>query len=330
MLAVVAGFSAGARADYMGGLGPAQGFGEFVFGNSTRTNSDSEGRMAVGGNATLTNFSVASEIAGNDPNRDDLIVGGNLVQTNGKVSYDTRVRGSATLTNVDKSTSVYHVDGAKVSNNGAVFPPGGSGVPPSFFSDAESSLKAESIFLGGLAQTADASKLVQYGQLFLTGSATVKFTVFRVKASELRDLSTIHVVTSVADATVVINVDDDGSGFGITTAGVSFEGAQKIGISRLLYNFYSATNLTISSVTGSVLAPFASVTLNSGGFDGQLVAGSLRGTGETHITKNGATTAFNGTLATPAVPEPTSLALLLVGGLGALALRRGRRAGAAS
>src|SRR6185295_12199182 len=56
-------------------LGTAGGFNLFVLGNLTQSGSDTEGRMAVGGNATLASYSVGARLTGAS---DVLVVGGNL------------------------------------------------------------------------------------------------------------------------------------------------------------------------------------------------------------------------------------------------------------
>lgn len=45
------------------GLGPANGYNEFVLGDSTRSNSDTQGSVAVGGNLTLTSMSIATQVS---------------------------------------------------------------------------------------------------------------------------------------------------------------------------------------------------------------------------------------------------------------------------
>jgi hypothetical protein len=71
--------------------GPAVDYNFFVTDFASLTNlsfSDTAGSVAVGGNAQLNGYSVASQIAGNpsrNPNPARLVVGGNLTATNGGV-----------------------------------------------------------------------------------------------------------------------------------------------------------------------------------------------------------------------------------------------------
>jgi choice-of-anchor A domain-containing protein len=71
------------RAGYLP-LGTANTYNEFVLGDSSRSNVESQGAVAIGGNATFDNFSVFNFGALN-PNA--LIVGGNLTfqNSNGQI-----------------------------------------------------------------------------------------------------------------------------------------------------------------------------------------------------------------------------------------------------
>lgn len=69
-------------------LSPADPYNVFVFGNMTESNVDSEGRVAVGGTATFTNFGVGNTFAGNPSSAvNSLVVGGNLSYNGGEVHY---------------------------------------------------------------------------------------------------------------------------------------------------------------------------------------------------------------------------------------------------
>ncbi len=271
-------------------------------------------------------MSIATQV----PSGNNLLVGGNLTQTAGSVNGSAEIGGKATLSSTGAGAT-YHVDNlaGSSSNNGAsIVSP--SGLSPTFFSDAAASLKAESTYLGGLAATATA--LSQYGALnFNAGSSTL--AIFHVTASQLASANSgLNFNSNVANTTFVIDVDKDGTAYSIPNTGTSFGGLSPSNVGHVLYNFYDtpAGNNTISfnSVRGSVLAPFAHVDFNSGGFNGQLIAGSLTGTGESHIydfgNVGGTSTAFVGTLPTPpsAVPEPGSIVLL---GMGAIVVFCARR-----
>src|SRR5207244_993867 len=65
-------------------LGIADNFNEFIFHNATQSATDVEGRAAIGGNASLTNFGVGDGLTNSHGTRDDLIVGGNLTYNTGQ------------------------------------------------------------------------------------------------------------------------------------------------------------------------------------------------------------------------------------------------------
>jgi choice-of-anchor A domain-containing protein len=123
---------------------------------------------------------------------------------------------------------------------------------------------------------------------------------------------------------VVINV----SGSSITNAGgvnmnngfSALANGSNIGASNILWNFYEATSINFGSmrVNGSVLAPFADITMQID-FDGAVAARSYTGAGQVHNFL------FNWTPPTVSVPEPSILLLLMVG-LGLIGLVRLRRA----
>jgi hypothetical protein len=125
-----------------------------------------------------------------------------------------------------------------------------------------------------------------------------------------------------------------GAADSIQNTGFSLIGG--IGADHVLYNFYGATSLTLSGVgvEGTILAPTAAVTFNNGAINGGMIAGSLVGSGETHIYDggHGASTLFDGTLPgggdilpATAVPEPASLALMAIGGVALVGYARQQR-----
>ncbi|HEY1068657.1 MAG TPA: collagen-binding domain-containing protein, partial [Pirellulales bacterium] len=93
-----------ATAPASGPLGIATDFNLFVFDDMSHQYTDVGGRIAVGGNATVTGYGVGTAIGNSNGTRDDFIVGGNLTYSNGQVySGNVVVGGNA---NVSSSANI--------------------------------------------------------------------------------------------------------------------------------------------------------------------------------------------------------------------------------
>lgn len=87
----------------------AQDYNVLTFGNYTQAAVDVTGRLAVGGDLTVSNFAVGMALTG-APTGTSLIVGGNLDWRSGSVfAGDIRVGGAASVLNFgsDAGTSFY-------------------------------------------------------------------------------------------------------------------------------------------------------------------------------------------------------------------------------
>ena len=310
-------------------LGPAGDFNVFVLNDNTQSGSDAEGRVAVGNNAHLSTYSVASHMGSGT---DNLIVGGNLTKVSTNFHGDLLVNG-----NVDWNTPT--ISGRVAVNGNATFTGGGNIVgpvtvagtytaPPWFpannpgttplpfaFGEVGDYLISQSAYLASLP--ANGTTTISFEQVHLTannpGDTYVSFNVTGAEMAAADGAGLF--ITAPAGATVVVNVSgtiDSMASMGIFLTGVDQQ--------HVLYNFFEATSLTLAAigVEGSILAPLADVNFASGNIDGTLIARNLTGMGESHDFL------FEGDLPLNPVPEPSTI-LLGLSGLAALAVHGLRR-----
>jgi choice-of-anchor A domain-containing protein len=271
-----------------GSLGVAGNYNEFIFSDSTRSNVSTQGQVAVGGNATFNNFTIGTAITNlNIYGTDTLIVGGALSGSQANLNgYGNAKYGSRSIN--------------KISYNGGGT--GSVGSDPSFFSDAESYLKRESIYLAGL--DANGTTTTAWGGITLTGTDAT-LDVFNLSGAALSKANSLR-IDAPSTATIVVNIDGDSDSmknFGFTLM-------PGVDASNILYNFSTATSLSLSGINiqGSVLAPFAAVNFGNGQLNGNLIAYSLTGSGTTLNHR------FAGNLPTLIqTPEPSSMAMVLIG-----------------
>ncbi len=268
-------------------LSEAKGFNLLTWGNATQPNSDIEGRAAIGGNASFSNFSIGNSIVSANLSDAALIVGGNLTVSNGSV----------------KNGSVYvggNEFGSMTTTAGTVTSTNLGAAVPFNFATAKSALSTKSATYG--AALATGTSLLQYSTLTLTGS-NADLNIFNISGTDLDAASTLS-LNVTAGSHVLINVSG---------TSVNFDNAGLSGFTSdlTLFNFYQATSLTFSSVSmvGSILASSANVTYNNGNVNGELIANSFTGGGELHNS------IFKNQKPPTNVPDTTSTALLGLFGL---------------
>lgn len=272
-------------------FGPVGDFNVIIRDNFIASNSDVEGRAAIGGNLEVINYSFASGIG--NKSGVSLSVGGDFKYTNGQV-----FKGDVRTKDTTPTTSGFTV------LNGTMF--SGSGLTvwvPTLVTE----MVARSGFVGHAA--IDGNTSMTSSTLNLSGgSGSVRY--FKVTAAQLASASTIK-INAPSSATVVINVT--GSSVTMSNSGISLLGG--VTESSVLFNFYQATALTVSGINikGSVLAPQASLVFNNGQINGQVVAKSMSGNGEFHYDP------FCGSVP---VPEPASMVAMALGGIGLIRARR--------
>jgi choice-of-anchor A domain-containing protein len=302
----------------------------FTFGDFSGS-SDSEGRVAVGGNATLSGFGIGDALGSSSASYPySLVVGGNLTYTNGQTDFGgIAVGGAASLTNVTAGGNV-NVDGALTTQNGQIngsveagswssqntgSQGGNLGNPAPIsgivnFASIQTSIDADANSWAALAQTGTVN--LAYGTLTLTG-ANAGLNIFDITSAQLSSATGGFNISAPAGSTVLINVSGATATFPNTGYGLNGVAADDV-----IFNFDGATTLDGSGgLEGSILAPYASFNFNSGQINGNVVVGSMSGSGETHNQP------FAGSLPdVSAVPEPGTLLLLGAGALAHLAKRK--------
>ncbi|WP_422931331.1 choice-of-anchor A family protein [Singulisphaera sp. PoT] len=289
-----------------GPLGPASDYNVFILGDATQQYTDSEGRVAVGGNATYNGYSVASSLPSNTSNA--LVVGQSLNFTNGSVKGDVHYGTTA------------NISGAGISGTT-------TNDSPIDFNAAKSSLSSQSSSLSQLAATGTYAS--NYG-VTLTSSNT-SLAVFNLTTAQLQAANGFGLNIVVPNgATVVINVDGTtGSTLNLSNFQMSINGSSSESnpqINKVLFNLTNVSTFTTSglSILGSILAPNTALNMSNGHVDGTLIGASLTGGIEAHNY------VFNGNLPSVAVPEPSSVVLLGLSAVGCgLFVRRQRRQTAA-
>ena len=221
--------------------------------------SDVLGKVAAGGNITMSNFSVGVGLAETDT-ANVLVSGGDMNLANGAVWGD----------------AVY--GGAFNADTSVTFPRGAAsqGTPIDFTAKG-AELRALSSRLNGLA--ANGTTTVEaWGGVFFTGTDPA-VNVFQVSASDLASAWTLF-INAPAGSLVIINVSGP---TGSLRGGHVFSGG--IDQRGVLFNFATATSFTAEGygLWGTLLAPNADVTFNNGSFDGGIYAKSLTGNAEGHI-----------------------------------------------
>jgi choice-of-anchor A domain-containing protein len=311
-------------------LGAATDYNAFFFSDASASNVDIGGTIAVGGNATFNNYTIAQDlpansglvavIGGNYLNNNAningaIVVGGNMKHVNPTIKGDVTAKGSVDFTGGGGSVTGtirygttfsgpgYDINGANPTTQ--VSP--GSITLPVDFAAAKTDLSAKSASFGSL--TPSLSNLGSNNNIQVT--LTSGLNVLNLTAAQLAGASSFTIAGGAQDA-LLINVLDSGT-VNVANFGTNFSGG--VGVGNVLYNFVNASTVNLAgSFNGSALATKALVKANFGAFNGQLVAnaGQTNGLQINNIINGQTTTLKAKSFNTAAIPEPTSLALLIV------------------
>lgn len=242
-------------------LGAAIDFNAFIFNDLNVFTSDIEGRVAVGGDATLYAYGIGDKLPNSNGTRDDLIVEGDIAYTYGQVFNGNLVYGGNAVLE-----SIGIPNGEDRQETGVVD-----------FAAAQADLAAKSAAWG--LEGANGLTHYRYTTLRLRGNHP-DLDIFTVTPGQLAASKTIR-ITAPAGATVLINVP--GPAASILNAGIQIDGG--IDASRILWNFPDATDVELAGVNflGNVLAPNASINFNNGQATGTFIANNFTGNGELHF-----------------------------------------------
>lgn len=314
----------------------------FVLGNMgsavTPYTSQSQGAIAVGGSLWLQDFAVASRTThGNAA----LTVGSDIWQRRGTISGATHIGGNANFTRDRGGTTIQgtlDVHGRLLSaptSVGTIHTGVSAAALPLDFSAIGDELRAAAAFLAddGADQGLQGTVQISSGSVTLTGTST-ELNVFTMTAAQMAALgNTSFTIRAPAGSTVIVNVSGTNVRVGAPgNFGFNYSG---VGADHVLFNFYEATQLTMRSFDGSILAPYAAVTFTNGQMNGTLMAAQLDGVAN---YGNGAfmdrpfagdlpliqVAIANSSLPASEVPEPSTLAALAAAAAGFAMLRRRR------
>ena len=253
-------------------LGTAANYNVYVSGNMSENGGSAATTIAVGGNASITQFSLAGGSGYS------LVVGGNLNSTGTQIlSGNAQAGGTVTMGSNDNAALTSSATLYYGSTSGNTFPQyprftithlANGGISSGFFSGANATLTSDSSVLE--SQPQNGTVTFAYGTLTLSGS-DAGTNYFNVSGTNLAATTSMS-ISVPSGATVIINVNgvtDQFSGASMSLSGTSAD--------KILFNFYQATSVTLSGIElkGSLLAPTATLYASGGQSDGNVMVAGI-------------------------------------------------------
>jgi choice-of-anchor A domain-containing protein len=311
-------------------LGPATGYNLFIKENFTQPGADSQGKIAIGGNANIGQYDVGVNYEPGtwrdglqfwtEPGKysDVLVVGGDLTTTQwawGNIKGNLVLGGELTAGSSKNAVLGKTTKGAPIDFNTAF----------EQFNDLSQELASQSN-TGGLD--------FKYNNwLVLDGTSSNDIYVANITGQMLANATDLTATGLDRNDTLIINVSGKNINFDSLNYGKreSFD-ALDMSASNILYNFFEAENITFSGgIKGNILAPNANFTFLQGDLSGQVIAKSWTGGWGAQANL------WDGFFVPPVdlpptpttpptvdVPEPSSVLLLLCGLLALVIVRRTR------
>lgn len=272
----------------------------------TAKGSDVEGAIVSGGNVTIQNYAVnlknQAAYAGYS-----IVAGGNISLTSGTIHNGKTYAGGTTT--LERASPVP-----------------ASTVNPVDFAAATAQFKDIAAGLSLLDATGRIER--EYSGNKVTGSGNGVVDVFNVSADFFNGGNNWVLSGLTRDQTLIFNISGKHGGF--NGGNIGFDPLKDYNV---LFNFFEAETVDVKGIIGSVLAPYATIIPNYGLIRGQVIADSWNSSVQVnaeHYFRPVDVPGFelvkdNPPVETPAeVPEPGTLALMMAGMVGAIALRRHR------
>ena len=279
-------------------------------GNLDLINADVQGLAFVGGNVTTPNsFNVGTAGSGViSSSTVSLAVGGNIVG-----NYTLNVDGGSVVVGGTSGDTVNINSGGTFQQNDlGNFPPSPCNV-----------ITSASQYWSGLSANSSTS-INAANDLVFNCASGASVAVFNVNASMMFGSMYQNFVLSPSSSTTAVLINISGS-VANWAPGSSF--VSEFNTSQwdpyVMFNFYNANTVNLSGQLGGyIVAPDASVTLGTS-IQGGIMCSNLTAEGEIDLPAGGTgTSAWSGALP---VPEPSTMALAVVGILGFVALSSFRR-----
>lgn len=262
-------------------LGLAGQFNAFILGDMTSYNSDTEGKLAVGGNLTLQHYAVGKQLDNSSNFQDTLVVGGNADFSNGRVYHGNAAIGGTA--NIGETVGLYSGEDPSQST-GTI-----TSNPSLNFSLLGNELTSKSQNWGNLTSNADVLWDSTYNLLTLTGQSN-ELNIFSITSYQLANLTkfTLDIPTNASALINVSGIDVSMNDFGFfrtldgvtnqvpdSTPELRLDGRLS---NRVMFNMFEAASLDIHAIgiKASLLAPFANTTFYNGHIDGNLIVASLQ------------------------------------------------------
>jgi choice-of-anchor A domain-containing protein len=231
-------------------------FNTMVFENYDAS-SDCQGRLAVGGDASMSGFSVGDQLPESYGELDHLIVGGKMTYITGRVYGGNIVYGSEES---EVGDSVIH---GLLRGSSIIYNP--DRIDWDYYSNYYREMSTN------LCSLNDTAVVLKDNGHARTTRANIEPEVMSLTCDDLDSLLSIDFTGISGSESLLINVRGDQCQFLIEQILPNPE--------KVLWNFCEATRLGIEGVgvQGSILAPFADAISNSGVIHGQSVTKSWSG-----------------------------------------------------